>query len=268
MISMNTNVSALTANRHLNITNSQLQRTTERLSSNMRINRAADDPSGLFAAESLTTQIRGSYAAIGNIQQALSVAEIGDQAMSTMTDTLQRMRELSISATSGLLSTEQRDALDDEYQALNESLQSIVDSATFGGQVILDGTFAGVTLQVGPGTTATATLDITDVSGEAPAGDLTSVANAETATGDIDTALTNINVARATVGAQISGLLAMKGALEVQAIANTDARSRIRDADIASEVTNLVQAQLRQQAGASALSAANFSSQFVLSLLQ
>ena len=269
MISLNTNISAMNATRHLNVTNSNLERTTERLSSGLRINRAADDASGLFTAESLTTQIRSGNAAIGNIQQASSLAEIADQGLSTVADTLQRMREVAVAANNGLTTADQFDALDAEYQALNDSLQSIIDNTTFAGQNVLDGTFAGVTLQVGPSQTAIATLDIADVSTDVPpGGDVTSAANADAAIDDIDTALQTVNAARATIGAQISGLSYQKVALEVQVVANSDARSRIRDADIAAEVSNLVRTQIQQQAGASALSAANFSAQFVLSLLQ
>src|SRR5688572_15324498 len=103
MISLNTNASAMNSARLLNVTNKSLEKTTERLSSGMRINRAADDPSGLFAAEALTTQIRGSNAAIGNIQQASSLAQIADQGLASITDALQRMRELAVMQSNGLL---------------------------------------------------------------------------------------------------------------------------------------------------------------------
>jgi flagellin len=269
MISLNTNISAMNSTRLLNLTNDKLEKTTERLSSGMRINRAADDASGLIISEGLTTNIRGGNAAIGNIQQASSLAQIADQGMATITDALQRMRELAVSQSSGLLDADQRTAIEAEYIALRDATQDVLDNTTWGATQVLTGTFAAATLQVGPQTTALATLDVADMSGAVVAqATLADQTEANTAMGQIDAALTLVNNGRATVGAQIAGLEYTKNALEVQVVANSDARSRIRDADVAAEVSNLVRTQIQQQAGASALSAANFSAQFVLSLLQ
>ncbi|HEV8633249.1 MAG TPA: flagellin [Chloroflexota bacterium] len=271
MVSINTNVSSLNSTRLLNITNSSLNRTTERLSSGLRINRAADDPSGLFAAESFTSEIRGSQAAVGNIQQATSVVQLADAGLSNIFDALQRMKELAVSASSGAITADQRNALNAEYVAIRSSIDTVVNGTTFGGQSLLDGGYGSVTLQVGAQTTALGTLDLT---ADYTAGNLVataninSVANANTAQGEIDAAITTVASGRANLGATISGLDYQKAALEVGVVANTEARSRIQDADIASEVSSLVRQQITQQAGASALSAANFSTQFVLQLLQ
>jgi flagellin len=272
MVSINTNVSALNSTRLLNVTNSSLNRTTERLSSGLRINRSADDPSGLFAAESFTSEIRGSQAAVGNIQQAASVVQLADAGLSNIFDALQRMKELSVAASNGVLTTDQRNALNAEYVAVRNSIDSVINGTTFGGQVLLDGSLgANVTLQVGSQQSALATLDLSaDYTAGTLVGtaDILSTANASTAQGEIDAAITTVASGRANLGATISGLEYQQSALEVGIVANTEARSRIRDADIASEVSNLVRQQIAQQAGASALSAANFSTQFVLQLLQ
>lgn len=268
MISMNTNVSAMNSSRLLNVTNASLAKTTERLSSGLRINRAADDASGLFISESLTTQIRSGNAAIRNIQQARAVAEIADQGLSSLTDALQRMRELAVQGTSDLNSTEQANAISAEYVALRDSLQDVIDNTTWGTTQVLGGTFNNATLQVGPSTGAVSTLDIDAIAPQPAQATIATQANATTAIGQIDTILTTVNTARANIGAQISGLDNIKNALEVSVVANSEARMRIRDADVAAEVSNLVSQQIKQQAGASALSAANFSAQFVLSLLQ
>ena len=269
MISLNTNASAMNSARLLNLTNKSLEKTTERLSSGMRINRAADDPSGLFASESLTTQIRGSNAAIGNIQQASSLAQIADQGLASITDALQRMRELTIMQSNGLLDADQRTAINAEYVAVRDAVQDVIDNTTWGGTQVLAGTFNGATLQVGPAATSLATLDIDSFTGAVVAqATITTAALAATARGQIDTQLDAVNLGRASIGAQMSALDYIKNALEVGVVANSEAQSRIRDADIASEVSNLVRQQIMQQAGASALSAANFSAQFVVSLLQ
>ncbi|HEY3082915.1 MAG TPA: flagellin [Chloroflexota bacterium] len=271
MISINSNVPALNSTRLLNITNDSLNRTTERLSSGLRINRAADDPSGLFAAESFTSQIRGSQAAVGNIQQATSVVQLADSGLSNVFDALQRMKELSVSAANGTITADQRNALSAEYVAVRDSIDQIVNGTTFDNTSLLDGSYGSVTLQVGAQNTAQATLDLsTDYTAGTlvTTADLTTVANADAAQGEIDAAITAVAAGRANLGATISSLDYQKSALEVGIVANTEARSRIQDADIASEVSNLVRQQIAQQAGASALSAANFSTQFVLSLLK
>jgi flagellin len=269
MVSLPTNVSAMNSARLLNITNNSLARTTERLSSQLRINRASDDPAGLFMSESLTADIRGSQAAIGNINQASAVAEIADQTMASLADIVQRMHELAVAANSDLLAVGSgaRIALDAEYQALDDAYTDIINNTEFNGTDVFGGTFSDVQLQVGAAATSVSTLDI-DSPGAAPGGDLLSVANAAAAVTATDTAMTNISTERAQVGAQISGLVHQRAVLETAVVTHSEARRQIRDADIAAEVTNLVSAQIRQQAGASALSAANFSAQFVLSLLQ
>jgi flagellin len=266
MVSLNTNISAMTSTRLLNVTNRSLEKTTERLSSGLRINRAADDASGLFTAESLTTQVRGNQAAIGNINQAASVVEVADQTLATLGDALQRMRELAVQANNELVTGGARTALNDEYQQLNTVVTQIIANTTYNGTNIFTG-FADAVVQVGAEEAAIATIDI-DSPGAAPGGDLNSTTAAVTAIGTIDTRLTAVATERGNIGAQISGLEYQKAALETSVVAYSAARSRIRDADIAAEVTNLVSAQIRQQAGASALSAANFSAQFVLQLLQ
>ena len=270
MISLNTNASALNSARLLNVTNNSLAKTTERLSSGLRINRAADDPSGLFAAESLTSTIRGNQAASGNIQSAIALAGVADAGLSGLTDVLQRMRELAISAHNELLTTDQRNALSSEYIALRATITQMINSTTWGGSAVLGGTFADAQLQVGSVVGAIATLDIANYSASALPGtaNLGTTALASAAVGQIDTALTTINNGRAEIGAQISALEHQKASVDTAVVAATDSRSRIRDADVAAEVSNLVRQQIMQQAGASALSAANFSAQFVLSLLQ
>lgn len=270
MISLNTNVSAMNSSRLLNITNASLEKTTERLSSGLRINRAADDASGLFAAESLTSTIRGNQAASGNIQSAVALAGVADAGLAGLTDVLQRMRELAVAGNNELLTTDQRNALSSEYISLRATITQMINSVTWGGSAVLGGTFADAQLQVGSVIGAIATVDIANYSATALPGtaNLSSTANASAAVTQIDTALTTVNNGRAQIGSQISALEYQKAAIDSAVVAAADARSRIRDADVATEVSNLVRQQILQQAGASALSAANFSAQFVLQLLK
>jgi flagellin len=265
MVTLNTNIQAANALRLVSINNANLAKTQQRLSSGMRINTASDDPSGLGIAQALTSQIRGDQVASNNnIQQAA--------------DILQRMRELAVQANNTGLSTNQANALNAEMTSLKTAIDNIANGSTFNGKVLLDGTLTGanaIQLQVGAQQTQTTT--ITEFGNDYRQGgarlnvsglSLTTAANAQQAQTDLDTAIQNLTTDRAAIGAKAQELDYLKGALDSTIVANMDARSRITDADVAAEVSNLVRQQLLQQAGASALSSANFAPQFVLSLLR
>jgi flagellin len=278
MVTLNTNVQSLNAQRLVNINNANLGRTAQRLSSGLRINSASDDPSGLAIAESLTSQIRGDKVASDqNIQQAQSMIQVADSGLSQIGDILQRMRELSVQANNTGLTAAESNALDAEYQSLQTAIDNIATGASFNGFHLLDNTGNGavqtVTVQTGWDQTSTMALAFNNdyqaagVQVNLAGTDLTSAANAQAAQTAIDTAITNVATGRSDLGAQSSSLSALKGALDASVVATTDARSHITDADVANEVSNLVRQQLLQQAGASALSSANFNAQFIVKLL-
>jgi flagellin len=279
VVTLNTNIQAANALRLVNINNNNLAKTQQRLSSGVRINSASDDPSGLGIAAALTSQIRGDMVASNqNIQQAQSMLQVADAGLGQVADILQRMRELAVQANNTGLSTDQSAALDAEFQALMTAIDDIALGATFNGKVLLDGSLTGaaaIAIQIGAQQTQTTT--ITQLSNDYQSGgarlnvagqDLTTAANAQGAQTQVDAAITNLNADRASLGAKAQELDFLKGALDSTIVANMDARSRITDTDVAAEVSNLVRQQLLQQAGASALSSANFAPQFVLSLLR
>jgi flagellin len=279
VVTLNTNIQAANALRLVNINNNNLAKTQQRLSSGVRINSASDDPSGLGIAAALTSQIRGDMVASNqNIQQAQSMLQVADAGLAQVADILQRMRELAVQANNTGLSTDQSAALDAEFQALMTAIDDIALGATFNGKVLLDGSLTGaaaIAIQIGAQQTQTTT--ITQLSNDYQSGgarlnvagqDLTTAANAQGAQTQVDAAITNLNADRASLGAKAQELDFLKGALDSTIVANMDARSRITDTDVAAEVSNLVRQQLLQQAGASALSSANFAPQFVLSLLR
>lgn len=273
MVTLNTNAPALTASRLININSTNLARTTERLSSGLRINRAVDDPSGLGIAQVLTSQIRGDTAATGNIQQGQSMLQVADAGLSQIADILQRMRELAVQANNSALSTSQASALQAEFSSLNTAIDNIASGATFNSKSLLNGSGGTVTLQIGASTTSTTTIGLSvNFASSGPIAtsgqNISTPGGASTAQTTIDTAITFVSTSRSGFGGLSQRLEYLKGALDTSIIANTDARSRIVDADVASEVSNLVRQQLIQQTGASALAAANFSSQFVVSLLR
>lgn len=279
MVTLNTNIQAANALRLVDINNRNLARTQQRLSSGMRINSASDDPSGLGIAQALTSQIRGDQVASNNnIQQAQSMIQVGDAGLGQIADILQRMRELAVQANNTGLSTNQSNALNAEFSSLKTAIDNIANGATFNGKVLLDGSLTGgsaIQLQIGAQQTQTTTVtefgndyrssgSRLNVNGNS----VDTAANAQQAQTDLDTAIQNLTSDRAALGAKAQELDYLKGALDATIVANMDARSRITDADVASEVSNLVRQQLLQQAGASALSSANFAPQFVLSLLR
>ena len=279
MVTLNTNVQSLNAQRLVNINNANLGRTSQRLSSGLRINSASDDPSGLAIAESLTSQIRGDKVASDqNIQQAQSMIQVADSGLGQVGDILQRMRELSVQANNTGLTTNEADRArrrvpepaDRDRQHRDRRVLQRLPPA---GQHRQRHRRRRVTVQTGWDQTSTMAIAFNNDYQAAGtqvnlAGtDLTTAANAQAAQTAIDTAITNVATGRSTLGAQSSALSALKGALDASIVATTDARSHITDADVASEVSNLVRQQLLQQSGASALSSANFSAQFIVKLL-
>jgi flagellin len=149
MISVNTNVSSLNAQRNLSQSGSDLATSMERLSSGMRINSAKDDAAGLQISNRLTSQINGLGVAQRNANDGISMAQTAEGAMSASTDILQRMRELALQSANGSKSSDDREALQKEVSTLSKELTRISDTTSFGGQQLLNGTFGTKSFQVG-----------------------------------------------------------------------------------------------------------------------
>ena len=272
-----TNVSSLNAQRNLTRTNISLGETFQRLSSGFRINSAKDDAAGLQIANQLTSQVRGLSVAIRNANDGLSVAQVAEGAQQEITNILQRMRELALSAANGTTtdSGTEKQALDAEFQALRAEITRISESTRFGNTNLLNvtGDFSR-TLQVG--TTSASedqiTITIADIGGlNAIDGTIGSITTQTLATGvlaSLDADITAIDTNRAALGA-IQNRLTSTIANLSNVIENASAaRSRLQDADYALETSNLAKNQVLQQAGLSVLSQANAQAQSVLSLLQ
>jgi flagellin len=284
---INNNIAAFNAYRNLSVTDGQMSKSLEKLSSGYRINRAADDAAGLAISESLRSQIGGLKVAVRNAQDGVSVVQTAEGALNETTSILQRMRDLAVQAANGGSqdTTAQADA-NTEFQQLNSELDRIVNTTKFGSQNLLDVTnnpYAG-TFQVdsGTGTGSTITVDITaagalngltitalDSAGLATgAADLTSTANATTAIGTLDTALKDVSTVRAKLGAYQNRFEHTINNLNV-AVENLSAsESRIRDTDMAQEMVNFTRSQILSQAGTAMLAQANQAPQSVLKLLQ
>jgi flagellin len=268
------NVEAQNAHRQLSNTNTKLSHTMERLSSGLRINRAADDAAGLAVSEEMRTQIRGMNVASRNALDGVSLVQVADGALGGVNDMLQRMRDLAVQAANGTLTDLQRNNLDQEVQSITAEIARVASDTEFNGIKILSGSVAtaanAVTLQVGANgsqsiafTIATMTADDLGISGIA----VSTASSATAAIASIDAAIRTVNSQRASMGAIQNRLEQTISRLELTSENLQAAESRIRDADMASEMIDLTKNQILQQSGTAMLAQANQAPQSILQLL-
>ncbi|MFN5881006.1 MAG: flagellin [Burkholderiales bacterium] len=270
---INTNIASLNAQRNLNSSQASLATSIQRLSSGLRVNSAKDDAAGLAIANRMDGQTRGMNIAVRNANDGISLAQTAEGSLGKITDMLQRMRELAVQAANDTNGTSDRASLDQEFSQLKAEIDRTFDATKFNGTQIL-GAAATLNFQIGANNVAEDKLAIvtSDLSAgagitAAAAGDITSLANAQAAITNIDTALTEINGARATFGAVQNRFESVISNLQVASENTAAARSRIMDADFATETAALTRSQILQQAGTAMLAQANQVPQQVLSLL-
>ena len=277
---INTNIMSLNAQRNLSATQSALATSVQRLSTGLRVNSAKDDAAGLAIAERMNTQVRGMNVAIRNANDASSLSQTAEGSLSKINDMGQRMRELAVQSANATNSDSDRKNLDAEYQALAQEIKRNLAGAAFNGTKLF-ATAAALTFQVGANaaTTDQITIKTENLAGEnsivevigaagADAASIGTAAGASAALGKLDTMLATVNAKRAEFGATQNRFEAVIQTLQVSAENQTAARSRIMDADFASETAALTRAQVLQQAGTSMLSQANSLPNNVLSLLR
>jgi flagellin len=265
-LTINTNVVSLNAQRNLNSSQSSLATSMQRLSSGLRVNSAKDDAAGLAIADRMNAQIRGINVAVRNANDGISLAQTAEGALSTITDALQRMRELAIQAQNGSNGTSDRANLDTEYQQLSAEVTRIAAQTKFNGTAIVGAGAGAQVFQVGANNGDT--LTITTVQVTTVAGDLTTAANASTAVSAIDAKLDVVNTNRATYGAAMSRFSMTIQNLQISGENQSAARGRIMDADFAAETANLSRSQILQQAGTAMVAQANQLSNQVIALLK
>jgi len=241
---INTNINSLNAQRNLMASQDSLATSMQRLSSGLRVNSAKDDAAGLAIADRMNAQIRGINVAVRNANDGISLAQTADGALSTVTDVLQRMRELAVQAQNGSNGTSDRANLDTEYQQLSSEITRIATQTKFNGSAIVGASAGAQTFQVGANNGDTLTVTTSTVS--TVAGDVTTAANASTALAAIDTELDTITTSRANYGAMINRFQFAISNLQVTGQNQSAARGRIMDADFASETANLARAQVLQ----------------------
>lgn len=265
-MTINTNVVSLNAQRLATISQTSLETSMQRLSSGLRVNTAKDDAAGLAIGNRMNAQIRGINVAIRNANDGISLAQTAEGALATITDALQRMRELAVQAQNATNSTGDRANLDTEYQALASEITRIKDQTKFNGSAIVGGGAGAQVFQVGPNGGETVTL--TTVAVTTVGGGLTTSALASTAVGALDTALDTISTNRAAYGAAMSRLGMTIQNLSITGENTSAARGRIVDADFAAETANLSRAQILQQAGSAMVAQANQLPNQVMALLR
>nr|WP_281770653.1 flagellin [Lautropia mirabilis] len=283
MAVINTNLMSLNAQRNLSATQSALATSVQRLSTGLRVNSAKDDAAGLAIAERMNTQVRGMNVAIRNANDAISLSQTAEGALSKINDMGQRMRELAVQSANATNNATDRESLDAEFQALSAEIKRNLEGTSFNGTKLF-AALATMTFQVGANNTPTdqiavvttnltAETSMTDIlgggtGGGAAAADIKDVGKSREALGKLDKMLATVNAKRAEFGATQNRFEAVIQTLQVSAENQTAARSRIMDADFASETAALTRSQVLQQAGTAMLSQANSLPNNVLSLLR
>lgn len=272
------NMSAANTNRQLGVTNNNLAKATEKLSSGYRINRAGDDAAGLSISEKMRGQIRGLEQASTNAQDGISLVQTAEGALQETHSILQRMRELTVQASNDTNVTADRQAIAEEVRALTKEIDRIAQQTEFNTMKLLSGTMTGKVLQVGANTNQMITFSISAMSTANLS--VTSQATANIISGatsgtEVTKVISSVNKAITLVSTQRSRLGALQNRLE-HTITNADntaenlqsAESRIRDVDMAKEMVKYSKDSILQQAAQSMLAQANQSTQGVLNLLQ
>ena len=280
---INHNMASLFASRQEGLNAASLQASMAKLSSGERINKAGDDASGLAVSEKMRSQIRGLNQASRNIGDAVSFVQVAEGYLAETTDVLQRIRELAVQASNGVYSDEDRMQIQVEVSQLVAEVDRIASSAQFNGMNLLTGRFSKesdtvMQFQVGAnadqnirayiGTMTASALGLKDIQGEGNQISISSPDEANTTIATLDEALKNVNKQRADLGAYQNRMeMAQKG-INVAAENTQAAESRIRDADMATEMVEYTKQQVLAQASTAMLAQANSQSQNVLALLQ
>lgn len=267
---INQNISALNAYRNLTVTNNALNKSMEKLSSGLRINRAADDAAGLAISEKMRGQIRGLNQAVRNAQDGISLIQTAEGALNETHAILQRMRELAVQSATDTNTNEDRAQLQAEVNQLIEEITRIASNTEFNTQKLLNGSFSSKVIHIGANADQSLTVSIGNMnaSGLSIASiNISTQSGANSAISTIDAAINTVSTERAKLGAIQNRLEHTIANLSVAAENLTAAESRIRDLDMAQEIMAFTRNQILTQAGTAMLAQANAQPQTVLQLL-
>ena len=265
------NMQAANANRMLGMNVKAVSKSTEKLSSGYKVNRAADDAAGLSISEKMRNQIRGINQSVKNAEDGVSLIQTAEGNMNEIHNILQRMGELATKAANDVNASDDRNAIQDEINQLASEIDSISSKAQFNGTYLLNGSVAALKLQVGAneGEEMVVSLDKIDAAElGVNALDMSSHDNAGTAMTAVTAAVKKVSEKRSMMGAIQNRLDYTINNLENYSENLTSSESNIRDTDMATEMVNYSKNNILQQAAQSMLAQANQSNQGVLSLLQ
>ena len=264
------NLTAMNSNRMLGLTTKTQAKSTEKLSSGYKVNRAADDAAGLAMSEKMRRQVRGLTQASLNAQDGISMVQTAEGALNEVHDMLQRLNELAVKGANGTLQSEDRSYIDLEVQQLMSEIDRVASTTTFNERMLLNGSCStGVKLQVGAEQSQFITLSIgaMDCASLSLSGDAKTQSAAGKLNKSVKTAIKNLNLQRAKLGAVQNRLEHTINNLDNVVENTTSAESSIRDTDMATEMVKYSNNQILAQAGQAMLAQANQTNQGVLSLL-
>ncbi|UDM15653.1 flagellin [Vogesella sp. XCS3] len=277
-IIVNSNIASLNAQRNLNMSNTALAGSLQKLSSGLRVNSAKDDAAGLAVAEGLTSQIRGNNQGVRNAYDGISVAQTAESALGQVGNNLQRIREVAVQAANGGVSDDNRSQLQKEVDQLTQEISRIVQTTNFNGTKLLTGG-SGLTFQVGASGSAdnqvaTSGVEMSGIAGYSGSLTATGTVNvsssgaASAAIASMDASIRTVTNTRATFGSVQNRFEAVIANMQAFTENLSASRSRIMDTDFAAETAQLTRNQILQQAGTSILGQANQVPQAAISLLR
>jgi flagellin len=268
-----TNTQSLFAQANLGISQKGLNQALERLSSGLRINHAYDDPAGFLFALQMTFNITGEQSGTNNLHMAIDMLNTADSYTRTISEDMSRMSDLATQAHNGLLTGDQRAGLNYEFQELYAEIQRLATNASYNGKTLLDGGILGSTVQSGFSVSDFVQISINALTQTALFGaaamTISTMVGASTAIGIVNSGVTTVlSPAVAALGAQAAGWMKSADAQDFYTTNLKAARSRIQDADVAAETTNLTNYQVIVQSGIAALAQANSAQTLALGLLK
>jgi flagellin len=274
-VSIKTNTPSLQAPKSLQRSSAALNASFDRLSSGLRIDTAADDAADLAISDSMSTQIRSVTIAERNAEDAVSMVQTAEGALSEVHSIVGRLRELAMQAANGSSTSTDRNSLDTEYQALKGEIGRIQQSAKFNGKELLSSNASSIQFQIGLDDSTSDQLvlsfggvGLTAITASSNLVGGTSISSALAAVGVIDSTLASISTERARYGATMSRLDITNSSIETMRLNLSAANSRVRDVDVAVETSARAQNQVLSQAGVSVLAQANQLPQLALNLVQ
>lgn len=283
-IYVNTNINSMSVQRSLGTASKGLGTSLEKLSTGMRINRAADDAAGLTISQALNAQSRGAAVASDNAQNGINLLQTAEGDLGVIQDNLQRIRDLAVQAANGTNATAERNAIKDEVTQRAKEITRIANSSAFNSIKLLNGSSSQLSLQIGANFSASATsLNALTIGGGLDRADATQLGISDSSSmitnafasataaasyiSKIDTAIATVSSNRSTIGSLQNRLESTISSLAIRKENIEASNSRIRDVDVAKEAAALTKNQILQQASASLLAQANQSPSIALSLI-